>query len=38
MKNSTDDYLYIKNILSVSIASDINKNIKSITNKEISST
>ena len=34
MKNSTDDYLYIKNILSVSIVSDINKNIKSITNKD----
>ena len=34
MKNSTDDYLYIKNILNVSITSDINKNIKSITNKD----
>ena len=34
MKNSTDDYLYIKNILSVSIVSDINKNIKLITNKD----
>ena len=34
MKNSTDDYLYIKNILNVSITSDINKNIQSITNKD----
>ena len=34
MKNSTDDYLYVKNILSVSIVSDISKNIKSITNKD----
>jgi len=34
IKNSTDDYLYIKNILSVSITSDITKNIKSITNKD----
>ena len=34
IKNSTDDYLYIKNILSVSVTSDITKNIKSITNKD----
>jgi predicted Zn-dependent protease len=34
MKNSTDDYLYVKNILSVSIVGDINKNIKSIINKD----
>jgi len=34
MKNSTDDYLYIKNILNVSIASDINKNINLITNND----
>ncbi len=34
MKNSTDDYLYIKNILSVSMVSDINKNIKSITSDD----
>ena len=34
VKNSTDDYLYIKNILSVSITGDITKNIKSITNKD----
>ena len=34
IKNSTDDYLYIKNILSVSIAEDITKNIKLITNKD----
>ena len=34
VKNSTDDYLYIKNILSVSLTGDITKNIKSITNKD----
>ena len=34
MKNSTDDYIYIKNILSVSIVKDINKNIRSITSKD----
>ena len=34
VKDSTDDYLYIKNILSVSIAGDISKNIKLITNKD----
>ena len=34
IKNSTDDYLYIKNILSVSITNDITKNIKLITNKD----
>ena len=34
IKNSTDDYLYIKNILSVSITNDITKNIKLITSKD----
>ena len=34
IKNSTDDYLYIKNILSASVTKDITKNIKLITSKD----
>ena len=34
MKNSTDDYIYIKNILHVSLVGDISKNIKLLTNKD----
>ncbi len=34
MKNSTDDYVYIKNILNVSLISDISKNIKLLTSKD----
>ena len=34
IKNSTDDYLYIKNILSVSVTNDITKAIKLITNND----
>ena len=34
IKNSTDDYIYVKNILEVSITNDINNNIKLLTNKD----